>query len=60
VLIKHADFLLSFVMEGIFVENAIQRSNIVVVGIPKWEVAASDIDVRKLLSVATLHDGKRV
>lgn len=56
VLVKHGDFLVAFVVQCILVENAIQWTGVVVVGISQWEPAASDVDIVHFLLICSIQN----
>jgi hypothetical protein len=54
VLIQHGNLLVALVMEGIFIENAVEGPDVIVVGITHWKLAASDIDIVNLFFVSSI------
>jgi hypothetical protein len=56
-LIKHGNFLIPLVMEGILIKDAIEGAYVIVISITNWEFTARNIDIVCFLLIGSLQNG---
>ncbi len=54
--IEQAHLFVALVMQSILVEYSVERSNVIIVRIAKWEFTAGDIDIVNFLLVCSVED----